>query len=107
MPAAFITGSVTAFLVQDNRWAGVQSGALRRGADGVIMGLLWGLGYQVALEIMPLIDVPVPKDQMPLLWIALGVAIGVLLPEQFRRPWQSRLREAIGSAKPTSITTPG
>ncbi len=88
-PAAFITASLTAFLIQDKRWATIASPSRRRLYDALVMGLGWWVANLVGQAVMLLGGRPVAGGYglMAVSFtfsLLVGGLIGAIVPTTFR-----------------------
>jgi hypothetical protein len=88
-PAAFITASLTAFLIQDKRWASIASPSRRRLCDALVMALGWFVANLVGQALMLLDGRPVAGG-FGLMVVSftfsllVGGLIGGIVPTTFR-----------------------
>jgi len=107
---AFSTAAVSAFLIQDSRWASTSSLRAKRMKDALIMALSNSAMMVIVLLIFPAIipdqcDVPNPVERMG--WIlplpvgfSIGFLIGYIVPSAFRGQGSTKLaaRPVAGSS---------
>jgi hypothetical protein len=84
----FVTASALAFLIQDGRWALIDSPVARRFADVLVMVVALGLALGAARGTQYLLAGCDWSDPARDVWLigVIAVGIGYMIPKTFRRP---------------------